>query len=392
MKLTLQTQLFPDAAQAEMLKETLKAFNAACSWLAEKAFALKSANKIDLQQRFYYEVKNEFGLSAQMTIRAIAKTVEAYKRDKTICPRFRDYGAMAFDERMMSFKGIDKVSLLTLQGRIIVSLMMGKYQADKFSNAQGQCDLVYREHDRKWFLLVTADFPDGEPIPSTDFIGLDFGINQLVTTSDGQSETGSEVDRVTRKYDELRQTLQHKASKQTKSGKRPRSIHRFFKRISKRVRNFKRHSNHVISKKIVANAIDTQRHIAIEDLTNIRNRCEKRFRRNQRPRFSGWSFFELRTFIEYKAKLAGVLVMAIDPRNTSRTCHECGHCAEENRQSQAKFVCVSCNHSDNADINAAKNIRSTAISNYAARVEKLCVNNASLVQAQSPFQTLFGGG
>lgn len=377
MKLTLQTQLFPDAAQAKMLKETLKAFNYACSWLAKKAFEIKSANKVDLQQRFYYEVKETFGLSAQMTIRAIAKTVEAYKRDKTICPTFREYGAMAFDERMMSFKGIDKVSLLTLKGRVIVPVVMGKYQADKFSEAKGQCDLVYREHDGKWFLLVTVDFPDGEQIPATDFIGVDFGINQLITTSDGESETGSDVARVTKKYAELRQVLQHKASKQTGGGKRPRSIHKFLKRISQRVRNFKRHANHVISKKIVANAIDTQRNIAIEDLTNIRKRCEKRFRRKQRPRFSGWSFFQLRVFIEYKSKLAGILVMAIDPRNTSRTCSECGHIAKENRKSQSEFVCVSCNHSDNADINAAKNIRGKAISNYASRVEKLCVQSAS---------------
>jgi IS605 OrfB family transposase len=253
---------------------------------------------------------------------------------------------------------------------------MGKYQTDKFTNAKGQCDLVYREHDGKWFLLVTADFPQGAEIASTDFIGVDFGINQLATTSDGDSETGSEVDRVQKKYAEIRQILQHKASKQTRSGKRPRSIHKFLKRFSKRVRNFKKHSNHVISKKIVAHAIDTNRNIALENLKGIRGRCEARFRRNQRPRFSGWSFCELRMFIEYKSKLAGVLVMAIDPRNTSRTCNKCGHCAKENRKSQCEFICVSCNHSENADINAAKNIRSRAISNYASRVEKPCVENA----------------
>jgi IS605 OrfB family transposase len=375
MQLTLQTQLFPDAAQAEMLKETLRAFNSACSWLAEKAFALKSANKIALQQMHYAEIRANFGLSAQMTVRAIAQSCEAYKRDKTICPQFREFASMPFDERMMSFKGIDKVSLLTLQGRVIVPLVMGKYQADRFSNAKGQCDLVYREHDGKWFLLVTAEFPDGEEIELTDFIGIDLGINQLVTTSDGNSETGSEIDTVQKKYAKLRQILQHKAAKQTRSRKRPRSIHRFLKRISKRVRHFKRHSNHVISKKIVQNAKDTNRNIAIEDLKGIRGRCEARFRRFERARFSGWSFSELRQYIEYKAKLAGVSVLAIDPRNTSRRCNKCGHCGKENRKSQAEFVCVECNHSENADINAAKNIRSTAISNYAARVEKQCVQS-----------------
>ncbi len=95
MKLTLQTQLFPEQEQSERLKETLKAFNSACSWLAVKAFDLKCANKIELQKKFYYELKERFNLSAQMTIRAIAQTVEAYKRDKTICPKFRQYASDA---------------------------------------------------------------------------------------------------------------------------------------------------------------------------------------------------------------------------------------------------------------------------------------------------------
>ena len=72
---------------------------------------------------------------------------------------------------------------------------------------------------------------------------------------------------------------------------------------------------------------------------------------------SGWAFHQLRAFIEYKAELAGIPVVKVDPRNTSRTCNACGHCDKANRQSQSQFVCRSCGHSDNADYNAAKNIR-----------------------------------
>lgn len=376
MKLTLQTQLFPDAKETAMLKETIQRFNAACTWLAEKAFALKTANKVKLQQAFYYEIRKQFGLSAQMTAICIRHTAGTYSRDKSICPKFRDLAAMPYDSRIYSFKGVDRVSLLTLERRVIVPFVMGKYQAEQFTHAKGQADLVYRERDGKWFFLITVDIPDVSQIPTTDFIGVDFGITEIAATSDGDSESGSEVKRVAQKYAALRQVLQRKASKQSQNGKRPRSIRRFQKQISKRVRNFKRHSNHVISKKIVALAKDTNRGIAIEDLTHIRKRCEKRFRKARRSMFSGWSFHQLREYITYKCKLAGVMLAVVDPRDSSRECSECGHIAKENRRSQSEFECVECHFSLNADTNASRNLRSRAISNHAQKSESIALNHA----------------
>ena len=62
-------------------------------------------------------------------------------------------------------------------------------------------------------------------------------------------------------------------------------------------------------------------------------------------------------FLSYKAELAGVPIVKVDPRDTSRMCYECGHCSKDNRKSQAKFLCVSCGHRANADQNAALNIK-----------------------------------
>jgi transposase len=73
---------------------------------------------------------------------------------------------------------------------------------------------------------------------------------------------------------------------------------------------------------------------------------------------TGWSFHQLRSFLAYKAELIGVSIIYVDPRNTSRTCNECGHCEKANRRSQSEFACQSCGHRANADLNAAKNIRS----------------------------------
>ena len=76
---------------------------------------------------------------------------------------------------------------------------------------------------------------------------------------------------------------------------------------------------------------------------------------------TGWSFAQLRSFIEYKAQLAGVVVVLVDPKHTSQQCHACGHVARSNRRSQAAFSCLRCGYQTHADCNAAMNIRCRAL-------------------------------
>jgi transposase len=71
----------------------------------------------------------------------------------------------------------------------------------------------------------------------------------------------------------------------------------------------------------------------------------------------------LRQFVQYKAAVAGVRVIVVDPRDTSRTCARCGYYAKHNRQSQPSFVCRTCGHVAAADVNAAMNIRDRAVVN-----------------------------
>src|SRR5688572_7732336 len=111
VNLILQAQLLPDRDQAERLSATMRAFNAAADWLAGEAFRLKIANKVKLQQLYYNQLRDDFGISAQMAIRCIAQVCEAYSRDKSIRPRFRKYASIPYDQRLMSFKGVDRVSL-----------------------------------------------------------------------------------------------------------------------------------------------------------------------------------------------------------------------------------------------------------------------------------------
>src|SRR6185437_5759716 len=180
MKLILQTQLLPERDHAAKLKATVERFNEAANWAAGIAFGQQCSNKIDLQKIVYRDLRERFGLSSQMAVRCIAQVCEAYQRDKTIRPVFRPHASVPYDQRLMSFKGPDRVSLLTLEGRVFVACIMGKSQRERFTHAKGQADLVLHG-DGRWFLLVTVDVPEATPIPTTDFLGVDLGIANIAT-------------------------------------------------------------------------------------------------------------------------------------------------------------------------------------------------------------------
>ncbi|HEX6544485.1 MAG TPA: hypothetical protein VF040_22190, partial [Ktedonobacterales bacterium] len=187
MKQTLLVKLAPRPDQHAALLRTLERFNAACNAIAVVAFRERMASKIDLQKLVYYDIRKQFGLAAQMTIRAIAKVSEAYKRDKTKQPHFRPYGAMVYDERILSFPRIDRASLLTLEGRVEVSFRFGAYAEGMLQRTRGQADLLYRKNT--FFLAITVDAAEPTQPPPSDadeFVGVDLGIMQLATTSDGE--------------------------------------------------------------------------------------------------------------------------------------------------------------------------------------------------------------
>jgi IS605 OrfB family transposase len=348
MKLTLKIKLQPSSEQHQALLETMEQFNAACNYIAQIAFEHRLANKVELQKLVYHTVRERFGLSAQMTIRAIAKVVEAYKRDKSIQPTFDLHGAIVYDQRILSWKAADRISILTLQGRKIIPIVYGDYQADRIDRVRGQADLVYR--DGTFYLYATIDVPEAPSTTGGDVLGIDFGIANLAVDSDGEIFSGDDVEATRCHYERMRASLQ---SIGTKSAKRK------LKAISGRERRFKRNTNHVISKRLVEKALDTGRDIAIEDLNGIRDRIT--VRRAQRSRHHRWAFGELRQFVSYKAELNGVRLHIVDPRYTSKQCSVCGHIDDRNRPDQATFGCVACGFADHADHNAARNIRARAL-------------------------------
>ncbi|MFI6278715.1 RNA-guided endonuclease InsQ/TnpB family protein [Streptomyces sp. NPDC050988] len=393
MKLVVQVKLLPTPVQAAALEATLHACNEAASWVSDVAFAKDVKRNFALRQHTYCEIKQRWGLGAQAAQHVIKKTCDAYRtlaanakagnlgkrwskryRRATEKPiAFRSEGAQPFDDRMLSWQIPDRtISIWTLSGRVKgVAFTASPEQLARLALYRGgESDLLYR--DGMWFLNATCEIPEAEPNADPDgFLGIDLGIVNIATTSDGQIMAGRELNRGRLRERTLRTKLQKKNSPSAK------------RRLKKRRRKESRRAkdiNHKIAKHVVAEAERTGRGIALEELTGIRERV--RLRKPQRATHSSWSFAQLGAFIAYKAKKAGVPVVYVDPAYTSRTCAECGHIDRANRVSQAWFACRSCGFVDHADRNGSRNIR--------ARAEELWRRGAQSTAPDSPPH--LGGG
>src|SRR6266700_4000593 len=341
-----------------VLQETQKHFNEAASWIASVCWDERITNTNTAHHRVYGETRSRFGLGAQLAVCARAKAVEAVKvartqenqrkpdRKPVTCPQFGPRGSLRYDARTYRLMSLDRVSLNTLQGRVECRLLLGKRQHGMLIDRTwkiGGADLVWR--GGIYYLNVTQSKEAPEVTQTNDTLGVDLGIVSLATDSQGESFSGAQVKAVRERYHTRRKILQKVGT---------RSAKRRLKKMSGREKRFQKDTNHVISKALVRKAAQSCKALALEDLTGMRERVTVRHE-NRYERHS-WAFYQLRTFINYKAAWAGVPVRLIDPKNTSRICSQCGHCEKANRQSQASFLCKQCGFCCNADLNAAINI------------------------------------
>lgn len=350
MKLIAQVKLQPTKEQADALKKTMLAANNAANFLSALAWTDKTFRQYDLHKIGYYPVREQFELSAQMTVRIISKVADAYKLDKKTQRTFRPYGSIAYDDRIMSWK-VNKrtVSLWTLGGRVNLPFVAGSKQLAMLANRQGEADLVFRGGE--FFLYQTCNVDEDPMIDPDGWLGVDMGVVNIASDSDGDIHTSEEIEAVRKRQQALRSALQSRGSLSAK---------RHLRKLSRKQRRFQKNTNHVLSKRIVAKAARTKRGIALEELTGIRTRTRVKGK-EQRAKHGNWSFAQLREFLTYKAKLAGVPVSLVDPRYTSQQCFACGHIEKGNRKSQSEFLCRACGHIDHADTNAALNISRAAV-------------------------------
>jgi len=351
VKLISQVKLTPTPDQAAVIRATLERANAACEFVSQQAWQSKTFRRFDLHHLCYRSIRDQFGLSAQVAVRVIAKVADAYQLDKNTPRTFKPTGAIAYDDRILTWRLTDStVSIWALGGRVRVPFVCGNQQRALLETRQGESDLIYRQGE--FYLLATCEVSEAPMIETDQALGVDLGVKNIAVDSDGVIYSSSTVNNVRYRHRRLRAKLQSKGTK---------AARRRLRKLSGKERRFAKDVNHQLSKSLVAKAQDTHRAIALEDLTGIRDRVT--VRRSQRATLHSWSFGQLRAFVSYKAQRVGVPVVFVDPRNTSRTCPACGCVDKRNRPNQATFLCVECGCAGHADHFAAVNIARRAAVN-----------------------------
>ena len=333
---TVVCQLKTTPEQAEALDETVKAFADACNFVLEKAKELKTANKFKLQQACYYELKMKFGLTANLAVRAIARVSDALKMGKV--RRFRANSAV-YDQRIFNFiEPKEMISLSTVKGRIKVQLAIGNYQRHLLKGQKPtHAYLVRRKKGFYINIVLSQPVPRPRPGENCQIVGVDLGLNNLATCSNGMKFPGGFAREVRERFQRLRSALQAKGT---------RGARKLLKQLSGKESRIIRWINHNISRRIV-DSLNKGDVVVMEELTYIRERVK--LRKEQRYTHNSWSFAQLQSFIEYKALEKGIAVLYTDPRNSSQTCPRCG---QSGHRSSYIFSC-SCGYRNHADFSAS---------------------------------------
>jgi putative transposase len=382
--ITAKLKLHTTKEQFAALRATQLAYRDALNLVSQYAFAHdKMSNKVKLQEGTYDEIRARFHLPSQMacsiprqvgaTYKAVWSKVKknAQQREAGITrKRYKGLDqAPAYVSPTLtyqygkdySFKKDQQISILTLDGRVIVPYTgYTNHVALIQKGAEiGVAKLWYDKPKKCFFLLVSLEVERADPTPesSRQVVGVDVGLRYLAVTSTTKGNctfhSGKRVRAKAYHYTRLRKRLQKKGT---------RSAMRRLVALSGRERRLKQDAYHVVSKRIVDQHPNSL--IGLENLTDIRERTKrargKKASKKQRKAngaSSRWSFVELQNLIAYKALLNKSMAIKVDANYTSQACPVCGHTCKENRPKQGLlFVCQNCHYTLHADLVGARNL------------------------------------
>ncbi|WP_270313614.1 RNA-guided endonuclease InsQ/TnpB family protein, partial [Bifidobacterium adolescentis] len=320
-----------------------------------------TVNAIAAHKALYYNLRAKYPqLPAQFVCNALRDAAGAIRSWNSSHPRrkwslraSRRKPTIRFDASTMSLRG-NLLTLSSMHGQKRQRFLLPSIPAwfdERYPERRLQtAALVLDPDDLTARLTLTFRIPKAEPAEGK-VLGVDLGMHAPYKDSEGGEYRYPQVQRVRRRYAYDRRTLQEKGT---------RSAHRRLKAIGRREERFIRDVDHRAAKRLA----DTPGIgvMAFEDLSQIRRLARKGTRtgRHRRNMLNQWPFSQLQEFAAYKAAAKGIQVVMVDPAYTSQRCNRCGYVDKGNRD-RARFDCLNCGHSDDADHNAALNIRDRAI-------------------------------
>ncbi|MGW8849980.1 RNA-guided endonuclease InsQ/TnpB family protein [Streptomyces xiamenensis] len=224
-----------------------------------------------------------------------------------------------------------------------------------------------KREGRRWYVVLTADQAPPEPLPPTgDVVGIDMGIANFLAGSNGEFVANP---RHGQKAAAKLEAAQQALSRCKRGSKRRRKAVETVARLHRKVRRQRLDHAHKTALDLVrGNDFIAHEDLKIRSMSKapapkpdadrpgafLPNGASAKAGLNRSIADAGWGVFL--AILAAKAEGAGRVVMAVEPRNTSRRCPACGHTAKENRPTQEKFHCVSCGHTAQADTVGALNV------------------------------------
>lgn len=351
MQITTKIRIYPTSDQAKILTQTTKAYTQACNHTSAWIYQNKNLKQRQIHDALYHQLRELFGLGAQMSASAIRtviatyKTIHASEKKWVRQATFKRHRFQAVYNRDYTLTDAT-LSLGSLEGRLKLAYSPNPNQS--LEGKLGTATIHYKHG--KWMMHIPLEIETQPQRPPQNIVGVDRGIRHLAVTYDSHGVTtfypGAEVKNKRAYYKDLRTRLQ---KRQTRSARKR------LQAIGSRENRWMSDVNHRISKALVTNC-DSPTLFVLEDLTGIRGATTKVKRKNRYTQVS-WAYYQLGQYLRYKAEREGHRVIEVNPAYTSQTCPVCAHVSRKNRvQKHHAFTCVNCGYRSNDDRVAAMNL------------------------------------
>ncbi|MFC6206581.1 RNA-guided endonuclease TnpB family protein [Levilactobacillus tongjiangensis] len=377
---TIKLRLYPDTDQAAaflaMSQEYQRLANIVSQWIFDHEFQL---SWLKINHQLYKRFRQESSLNSQM-VQSVFRTVSAHY--KTVQDQMRQHPYRYKNEenkwiqipkdltwlvkpihfrqpqadlvRQSNYSFVDKMqqlSITTLGKRTKLSFTDKGFE--KYFTEDWKLGTAKLVHNRgKWFLHIgiTKETSDFNPKDNPQIVGVDRGLRFLATAFDSEGKTlffdGKKILRKRKKFLETRRQLQRKGTKSSKKK---------LKRLAQRENRWMTDVNHRLAKTLVA-AYGSHTLFVLEDLTNVTFNTDD-LPKSLRSSHRSWSFFQLETFLTYKALSIQSTVVKVNPAFTSQRCPRCGLVEKTNRHHEThEYWCKQCQYRCNDDRLGAMNI------------------------------------
>lgn len=208
--LTVSCKLEVQPQQRPKLDDTRRVFAEACQHINTHR-PLNLTNAMALQALVYQDVRERFGLSANLTIRAIARGAANRKTARQQGRAVKGFAptSVSYDQRIFAFREQDwTVSLTLVGGRERFRLLIGNYQRGLLKGSQPTSATLSQRKDGAYYLQIQIKSTPPTPADPEGYLGADLGCREIVVTSDDVHHSSGAINKIRDHYAKLSAALQ----------------------------------------------------------------------------------------------------------------------------------------------------------------------------------------